>query len=308
MNTVERARGRWREILPALGIETRFLTNKHGPCPLCGGRDRFRFDDRRGEGTYYCNQCGAGVGLIMLRKLHGWSYAEACAKVDEIIGREWRSPPPQQARPAQKSPTVKLAAIERLLREARSPEVVDAYLTRRGISARSSALLGDRKCAYRNEAKELVGLFPAIIAPVIGPDGTLLSAMRIYDADVTPRKKLMPSVANINGGAVRLFEPGEELGVAEGIESALAAHELFDLPTWAALSEGGLRSFIPPPGLMRLVVLADNDASFIGQRAALDLAYRLRRDDPGLMVQVETPPEFDTDWLDVLLAKRRVTP
>jgi putative DNA primase/helicase len=48
MNTIERARHRWREILPRLGIETRFLVNKHGPCPLCRGKDRFRFDDRDG--------------------------------------------------------------------------------------------------------------------------------------------------------------------------------------------------------------------------------------------------------------------
>ena len=38
LNTVERARGRWREILPRLGIDARFLVNRHGPCPLCGGR------------------------------------------------------------------------------------------------------------------------------------------------------------------------------------------------------------------------------------------------------------------------------
>jgi putative DNA primase/helicase len=39
MNTVERARGRWREILPLLGVETLFLNNKHGPCPICRGKD-----------------------------------------------------------------------------------------------------------------------------------------------------------------------------------------------------------------------------------------------------------------------------
>jgi hypothetical protein len=66
MNTIERARGRWREILPQLGVETRFLTNQHGPCPICGGKDRFRFDDRDGSGSYYCNQCGPGPGLVLI--------------------------------------------------------------------------------------------------------------------------------------------------------------------------------------------------------------------------------------------------
>ncbi len=56
MSTIERARGRWSEILPRLGIDARFLRNRHGPCPLCGGKDRFRFDDRDGSGSYFCNQ------------------------------------------------------------------------------------------------------------------------------------------------------------------------------------------------------------------------------------------------------------
>src|SRR5580693_458201 len=95
MNTVERARGRWREILPALGIGRQYLVNKHGPCPLCGGRDRYRFDDREGTGSYFCNQCGAGSGLILIRKKNGWNHAEACNAVDEIIGTDRPRATPQ---------------------------------------------------------------------------------------------------------------------------------------------------------------------------------------------------------------------
>ena len=76
--TIERAQHRWREILPLFGIGTGFLVNRHGPCPLCGGRDRFRFDDKDGSGSYFCNQCGAGVGIILIRKLRGWGFKEAC--------------------------------------------------------------------------------------------------------------------------------------------------------------------------------------------------------------------------------------
>ena len=85
--TLERARYRWREILPLLGIDTRFLTNKHGPCPLCGGKDRFRFDDKDGSGSYICGQCGAGVGLILVRKKHGWDFRTAVCEIDKIIGQ-----------------------------------------------------------------------------------------------------------------------------------------------------------------------------------------------------------------------------
>jgi hypothetical protein len=36
----ERCNGRWRSILPALGINPQYLSGKNGPCPLCReGRD-----------------------------------------------------------------------------------------------------------------------------------------------------------------------------------------------------------------------------------------------------------------------------
>src|SRR6516165_9202823 len=85
-DTVNRARGRWREILPLLGVDTRFLTNKQGPCPMCGGRTRFRFDDKNGDGTYYCNQCGADFGILLIRKLRNWDHKTACDAIDKIIG------------------------------------------------------------------------------------------------------------------------------------------------------------------------------------------------------------------------------
>ncbi|MCW5705488.1 MAG: hypothetical protein KIT82_23260, partial [Bradyrhizobium sp.] len=42
----DRARGRWKQILSvAAGIDSRHLDGKHHPCPMCGGKDRWRFDD-----------------------------------------------------------------------------------------------------------------------------------------------------------------------------------------------------------------------------------------------------------------------
>ena len=70
-----------------LGVAPTYLRNRHGPCPICGGKDRFRYDDKNGDGTYFCNQCGAGTGIILVRRLHGWDHATACNAVDEIIGK-----------------------------------------------------------------------------------------------------------------------------------------------------------------------------------------------------------------------------
>ena len=57
------AQGHWTKILISNGIDEKFLKNKHGPCPVCGGKDRFRFDNKDGRGTFFCNHCGPGDGV-----------------------------------------------------------------------------------------------------------------------------------------------------------------------------------------------------------------------------------------------------
>lgn len=302
MDTINRATGRWRHILSALGVESQYLVNKHGPCPLCGGRDRFRWDNREGSGSYYCNQCGPGPGLLLLRKLHSWDHKTACDEVDKIIGHDVPEAQPERQSEADKQQK-RFAKIERVIAEATDPGVVEQELIRRGLSVWSDVLLGHPALAYFDGHGVYRGRYPAIVAPITGPDGRLQSAHRIYvDPTLEARKKMMPPVETVKGGAVRLFEPADVLGLAEGVETALAVRELFGVPTWATLTAGGLEAFGAPPDVRAVIVYGDNDVSMTGQAAAFALAKRLGRE--GLTVEVSIPKTAGHDWLDVLNARQ----
>lgn len=93
-------RGKWHSTLPALGIPAEYLTNKHGPCPGCGGKDRFRFDDREGRGGFVCGGGGdtlTGDGFDLLQHVHGWSRQEAFRAVSEYLGMQSSLPPRKAA-------------------------------------------------------------------------------------------------------------------------------------------------------------------------------------------------------------------
>ncbi len=79
--------GRWPAILANLGIKVP-PHRKHGPCPRCGGKDRCRFDDKGGRGTWFCNQCDpkAGDGFDLVKNVRGCSFSEALQLVGGILG------------------------------------------------------------------------------------------------------------------------------------------------------------------------------------------------------------------------------
>ena len=105
-----------------------------------------------------------------------------------------------------------------------------------------------------------------------------------------------------SGAAVRLAPPEHKLGIAEGIETALAASVLFNMPVWAALTAGLLGQWTPPAKVETVFVFGDNDASATGQAAAYTLTQKLKA--KGIATFVEIPLRTGEDWADVLIRQR----
>lgn len=81
------ANGHWlSRIFPAVGISFKGNPKKHQPCPCCGGKDRFRCDDKQGNGTWICNNCGAGNGIDLVIKYTGQSVRDAYETVAGVLG------------------------------------------------------------------------------------------------------------------------------------------------------------------------------------------------------------------------------
>src|SRR3546814_9158455 len=93
-------------------------------------------------------------------------------------------------------------------------------------------------------------------------------------ADISSPRRMMPGGFPI-GSYVELSPPAEEMGVAEGIETALAVTRDFGIPCWSTISADGLKAFTPPAIVKRLRIFGDNDPKYGGQAAAYALAHRM---------------------------------
>jgi len=178
---------------------------------------------------------------------------------------------------------------------------VNDYLTRRVLKV-PPGIRSHPGLEYFQDG-ELKGVFPAMLGLVTSQDDKPVSWHRTYLQDgkkafVGVPKKMMTPVGTIKGAAIRLYPAAPTIGVAEGIETAIAAHDLFGIPVWSAISSQGMVDFRPPLGVTEVVIYGDNDASFTGQAAAYALAKRLVLDDIKVRVEI---PEFIGDWNDVLI-------
>lgn len=328
VKTMQAAKGRWYEILTAAGIDAKFLNGKSQACPLCReGTDRFTYTNKFGDGNYVCRHCKAGTGFTLLAKWQGLDpkrdFKKVADQIDGIIGNR-----PVAIRPAtmnrktirdqeekRQRDDAKLKKQEQMFlrnfnasRPVEAGDVVDLYLANRAINLRASAALRFHPNCF-NWITQV--RYPAMLALFRGPQQEkLIPNMQItfltedgHKAGVTPpRLNLAGSMPE--GGAIRLQPAAAVMGIAEGVESAMSAAQMFDMPVWAATSGVLLAKWRVPDIVTHLVIYADNDEHDQGMAAAESLARRVLfeadRDGIPRTVDIKMPESVGQDWNDIL--------
>lgn len=308
----------WESVLPRFGVAASYLAGKQGPCPICpdGGKTRFRFDNKEGKGTWYCNRCGAGNGLTLVARVNGWTTAETARQIAEgerIVPIRPRLVASRSA-PTRDELRSKLQRIWDESLPVVQGDPVWKYLHGRvpGLVALPSPgeLRYHPELEYFEQVRDARGRtrsrsrgkHPAMLAKVRDPEGRPVNLHRTYldsagrkaairasaSQELLDAKKMMTGVARYTGGAVHLYAPGEagRVGVGEGIETMLAVRAAYGnrLAVWSCLNAGGVAKFQIPEWVTELHIFADNDrpayaaGKGVGQEAAQMLLRRARKE------------------------------
>ena len=273
------------------------------PCPLCGPERRSPANRKRkvlriwrtehGFTSYYCARCGASVyALANGLKIE----PRRCPVADEARVAGAILPTQEDAdQQARIEIALKLWDAAVPLRSCPGnrgePIVTTGWLyliERRGFHV---GLL-DNDLAHALRWHEGVG---AVIALMTDPlTGEPCGIHRTFiNPDGTKRDRKMLGKA----GVVRVSPDKnlQQLGLAEGVEDALAVLLSGFEPVWAATSAGGIARFPVIAGVKHLIVFGDNDEA--GAGAAHRVAYRYRFAHKRADLRF---PDGAKDWADAL--------
>lgn len=293
--------GRWEQVFfnELNLLDERHANGKQGPCPICGGKSRFRFDNKGGRGTWYCNHCGAGDGYgLYMQTQHIQKFNDAVKECGEKYGGMRKKPVKQEVNHT--------PMLNCLWREASGPFLpIMQYLHGRSImripeDVYGSVLRYHPDCPWRHDG--LSGRAPAMLARVFNGDGKPATIHRTFlTTDVPQRKMMLPHNGKLAGCYIPLGKPvNYKQGVGEGIETALSVWQMYGIITWATYCADQMERFVVPDNIDKLYIYGDNDSSFTGQSAAYTLAKRSKARRPDLFVDVHYPTERDTDYNDLL--------
>lgn len=174
-------------------------------------------------------------------------------------------------------------------RASRGHPLLTRYLAARGLAIKPPESL---RIGYLHGQ-------PYVLARVTDLAGELRGLHRTFLAPDGSRRleRKLAAGSRISGAAIHLYATSERLAVAEGIETALAAHQMTNWPVWAVISASGMAALELPSNVADVLICADHDKA--GVDAARTLSQRLVV--TGRRVRISTPPRAGHDWLDELV-------
>ncbi|HGB5432881.1 TPA: DUF927 domain-containing protein [Salmonella enterica subsp. enterica serovar Agona] len=299
------AAGNWPYVLAGLSIDVPDSSRRHAPCPACGGTDRFRFDDN-GRGSFICNQCGAGDGLDLIKKVNNCDTTEAAQLAADVLGIDYRA---AQTDPAAASQRREQLEADRQKREQeRQQQAAEDAEQRRATFARLYA--GMRQSVTQGESdylqsKGLTGFnYPvmsdgSLLLPLVDESGAVVAAQTI-----TPQgdKRLLTGSAKRGAyHAVNAPEQPQEVIIAEGLATTLSAYLM--RPDALAVCAIDASNLLPVAIQIRqqhpqaeIIIAADNDRLDDKPNTGTDAAEKA-----ALAVRgwVAVPPtDYKADWND----------
>jgi putative DNA primase/helicase len=303
--TISSARSvRIEDELARRGIKLTGKVERAGPCPVCGGTDRFSINTRKQ--VFNCRGCAKGGDIIALvQHLDCRSFRDA---VGTLTGR--RPPTIHEQRPRPQPANKDTGNTARALaiwNEAQHPcgTLVEAYFAHRRLTlpdeAAGEAIRFHPDCPFKGT------LVPAMVALVRDVITNQPKAIHRTALDAEGRKAWIDgndrlSLGPVSGGAVKLT-PDEDvtlcLGIGEGIESALSlrlAREFGMSPVWSLLSAGQVKAFPVLAGIEALWIAVDHDRD--GVKAATVAARAWHRAGPEAFLI--KPHAADTDLNDII--------
>ena len=287
---------------------------RFGPCPKCGGTDRFAINTSKQ--IWNCRGCQRGGDVISLvQHLDGCTFDAAVAILNRQeptgcgIGKKARPDLPDVGLKAPGRSSWNREALA-IWAAACEPEGTPAwtYLFRRGIALEAlprrinQALRFHPNCPWHDARRMcLVALWTdaisgearAIHRRAITPDGTKLGHWRALGATT--------------GCVIRLWpddEVSQGLVLGEGVETVLAAATRIThrgtllQPAWAAGDARHMATFPALSGIEALTLLVDADENGIGQRSAAECAHRWTA--AGRQVIRLTPRIVGADFNDLI--------
>lgn len=328
-------------------------------CPFHGEKSpSFHVDDRKGFG--HCFGCNWSGDIFKFLTEHtGCSFPEAVEQLAGMAGvslperdtrplsdAEKADRDRRQAEARAKHEEDRRAALaqqeaereERIL-DAKSVwkesivlagSLGDTYLQSRGLPPVSEWPWDCRTVlrfhpALDYELDRKAGKWPAIVCRNQSAEEAATGIWQIYVARDGKRKVPLENAkvgrGPAGGGAVRIGGEGPSIGIAEGVETALAAWFLNGCrkPVWAGLSTSGVAGFEPPLFVERIEVFPDGDRAKaklrrdekfeVGERpgmlAARNLAARMIPVLGKENFSIAPEPVAGSDYLDVYVSMKQ---